>query len=113
MQQRTIDRSYGRRPAGNARRTLSALAAAAALVLSSVVAADELKPFEASYAWIWHGMTVAVTTLKLEKSGADTWTYTSRSEPRGIGKGTLAASQDGERAKGNRYRSSAPELQGR
>jgi hypothetical protein len=86
VQQRTIDRSYGRRPAGNAPRTVSALAAAAALVLSSVVAADELKPFEASYAWIWHGMTVAVTTLKLEKSGDGTWTYTSRSEPRGIGK---------------------------
>jgi hypothetical protein len=50
----------------------------------SVAAADELRPFEASYAWIWHGMTVAVTQLKLEKSGAN-WTYTSRSEPRGIG----------------------------
>jgi hypothetical protein len=47
--------------------------------------ADELKPFEASYAWMWHGMNVAVSTLKLEKSG-DTWTYTSKSEPRGIGK---------------------------
>jgi len=47
--------------------------------------ADELKPFEASYAWIWHGMAVAVTNLKLEKTG-DTWTYTSKSEPRGIGK---------------------------
>src|ERR1700741_2607969 len=47
--------------------------------------ADELKPFEASYAWIWHGMAVAVTNLKLGKPG-DTWTYTSRSEPRGIGK---------------------------
>jgi hypothetical protein len=31
-------------------------------------------------------MTVAVTTLKLENSGDDSWTYTSRSEPRGIGK---------------------------
>jgi hypothetical protein len=56
---------------------LGCLAAAAAV-------ADELKPFEATYAWSWHGMTVAVTHLKLEKTG-DTWTYSSRSEPRGIG----------------------------
>ena len=47
--------------------------------------ADELKPFDASYEWSWHGMTVAVSSVKLEKSG-DTWTYTSNSEPRGLGK---------------------------
>ena len=68
------------------RRLLAASAAtlSLALLLASVAAADELKPFEASYAWIWHGMTVAVSRLQLEKT-ADTWTYTSRSEPRGIG----------------------------
>jgi hypothetical protein len=68
------------------RRALRGWAGALALSLLGVgvAAADELKPFEASYAWIWHGMTVAVTHLKLEKTG-DTWTYTSRSEPRGIG----------------------------
>jgi hypothetical protein len=60
-------------------------AAALALLLCQVAGADELKPFEASYAWMWHGMNVAVSTLKLEKSG-DTWTYSSKSEPRGIGK---------------------------
>jgi hypothetical protein len=38
----------------------------------SAARADELKPFEASYVWIWHGMTVAVSSLKLEKQG-DTW----------------------------------------
>jgi Protein of unknown function (DUF3108) len=53
--------------------------------LMSVAAAEELKPFEASYDWIWHGMNVAASTLKLTHSG-DTWTYSSRSEPRGIGK---------------------------
>ena len=68
------------------RRLLVALAGALALalLLANVAAAGELKPFEASYTWIWHGMTVAVSHLKLEKT-ADTWTYTSRSEPRGIG----------------------------
>jgi uncharacterized protein DUF3108 len=47
--------------------------------------ADELKPFEASYVWSWHGMTVAVSTLKLEQHG-DTWVYSSKSDPRGLGK---------------------------
>ena len=51
----------------------------------TAVRADELKPMEASYAWSWHGMTVAVSTLKLEQQ-ADTWIYTSKSSPRGIGK---------------------------
>ena len=60
------------------------LTAALSVLAVSVTAADELKPFEASYAWIWHGMNVAVSTLKLERSG-DTWTYGSKSEPRGIG----------------------------
>ena len=52
---------------------------------AGVACADELEPFEATYGWIWNGMNVAATTLKLEKTG-DSWTYTSRSEPRGIGK---------------------------
>jgi hypothetical protein len=47
--------------------------------------ADELKPYQASYEGIWHGMTVAVSSLKLEHTG-DTWTYTSKSEPRGLGR---------------------------
>jgi hypothetical protein len=51
----------------------------------SVARADDLKPFEASYAWSWHGMTVAVSTLELEQQG-DTWVYTSKSDPRGIGR---------------------------
>src|SRR5579862_9625940 len=62
-----------------------ALAAVLSLTGLSVAAADELKPFQASYAWNWHGMNVAISTLKLEHTG-DTWTYTSKSEPRGIGK---------------------------
>jgi hypothetical protein len=47
--------------------------------------ADELQPFEASYAWSWHGMTVAVSSVKLEHQG-DTWVYASKSSPRGIGR---------------------------
>jgi hypothetical protein len=48
-------------------------------------AADELKPFRASYTWVWHGLTVAESKLQLEKK-EDTWLYQSRSEPRGIGR---------------------------
>jgi hypothetical protein len=51
----------------------------------SAARADELHPFEASYVWIWHGMTVAVSSLKLEHQG-DTWVYASKSDPRGIGR---------------------------
>ena len=47
--------------------------------------AEELAPFEASYNWIWHGMTVAFSTVKLERRD-DTWVYRSRSDPRGIGR---------------------------
>ncbi len=68
-------------------RLRSRLWVAAVVMLGAVNAssADELKPFEASYAWIWHGLNVAVSTLTLEKT-ADTWSYRSKSEPRGIGK---------------------------
>ena len=59
---------------------------AAVLVLSAGAAAAEgLEPYTASYNGIWKGMTVATSTLKLEQTG-DTWTFSSRSEPRGIGK---------------------------
>src|SRR5262249_41188721 len=51
----------------------------------SAVRADELKPFEASYAWSWHGMTVAVSNLKLEHH-QETWVYSSKSDPRGLGR---------------------------
>jgi len=67
-------------------RALYTLLLAAALLMARTVSADELKPFEATYNWIWNGMAVASTTVKLEKNADDTWTYTSRSEPRGIGK---------------------------
>jgi hypothetical protein len=54
-------------------------------MLNAAAGADELKPFTASYTWIWHGMTVAVSTLDLERHGDD-WIYRSKSRPRGIGR---------------------------
>src|SRR5450755_943272 len=62
-----------------------AITALLGLSASAVAAADELKPFDASYEWSWKGMTVAESSVRLEKSG-DIWTYTSKSEPRGLGK---------------------------
>ena len=78
---------------GRARALIARIARIARIALIAVVqpgftgaaAADELKPYTATYSGIWHGMTVAVSTLKLEQTGG-TWTFTSRSEPRGIGR---------------------------
>jgi hypothetical protein len=66
---------------------LPRLCVAAVLMLgaTNMAGADDLKPFQASYAWVWHGLNVAVSTLTLQKT-ADTWSYRSKSEPRGIGK---------------------------
>jgi len=67
-------------------RTLRAMALCLlGLVTSQLARAEELKPFEASYSWSWHGMSVAVSTLKLEQH-PDAWIYSSRSDPRGIGR---------------------------
>jgi len=66
-------------------RWLLAVVSAVLMVCTGAAPADELRPYTATYNGIWHGMTVAVSTLKLEQTGA-TWTFSSRSEPRGIGK---------------------------
>ncbi|MGP8035455.1 MAG: DUF3108 domain-containing protein [Steroidobacteraceae bacterium] len=58
---------------------------AALLAAGAAAGSDELKPYQASYRGIWHGMTVAVSDLKLEQTGG-TWTYSSSSSPRGIGR---------------------------
>jgi hypothetical protein len=83
--QQQLLRAFRRRPGQHPAQRYAALVALAWLAANAAARADELRPFEASYSWIWNGMTVAATTLKLEKTG-DTWTYTSRSEPRGIGR---------------------------
>jgi hypothetical protein len=46
---------------------------------------EELKPFDASYSWSWHGVTVALSTLKLEHGDGDSWIYSSTTRPSGIG----------------------------
>jgi hypothetical protein len=56
-----------------------------AIAASVSASADELKPFQATYSWIWRGMTVAVSSLDLEHKDAN-WVYRSKSDPRGIGR---------------------------
>jgi hypothetical protein len=55
-------------------------------LMSSAIWADEISAFETSYAWSWHGATVAVSTLKLEHQGGNIWVYSSSSDPRGLGR---------------------------
>ena len=70
---------------GGHARWFGALTTAALVMGMGAAGAEELKPYTATYNGIWHGMTVAVSTLKLEQTG-DAWTFSSRSAGRGIGK---------------------------
>jgi hypothetical protein len=73
-------------PRANARRNrMRVVSACLSVALASFARADELKPYQATYNGIWHGITVAVSNLKLEQTG-DTWTYSSKSEGRGLGR---------------------------
>lgn len=74
----------GRQPA-RARAALVVLALTAAAMTSAAAGSEDLEPYQASYEGIWHGMVVAVSDLKLEHTG-DTWTFSSSSTPRGIGR---------------------------
>jgi hypothetical protein len=67
-------------------RTLTAAALLSLLCGIARAGAADVSAFEASYGWSWHGATVAVSTLKLENRGGNTWAYTSTTEPRGIGR---------------------------
>ena len=81
-----LTRAAKQRPQhGLPRFALTLAFAVSCLALNAAATADELKPFEASYTWMWHGMTVALSTLHLERQD-DTWIYRSKSEPRGIGR---------------------------
>ena len=70
---------------GARRKWIGILSVCLSVALVGVAPADELKPYQATYEGIWHGMTVAVSSLKLEETG-DTWTYSSKSEGRGLGR---------------------------
>ena len=67
------------------RERIRVVTACLSLAFAGLAHADELKPYQATYTGIWRGMTVAVSNLKLEHTG-DNWTYSSRSEGRGLGR---------------------------
>jgi Protein of unknown function (DUF3108) len=43
-----------------------------------------LRPFEASYAFIWNGITAGVSTFSLSQEAAQQWTYVSKNQPHGL-----------------------------
>ena len=43
-----------------------------------------LRPFEASYAFMWNGFTAGVSTFTLRQDSDQEWTYTSRNQPKGL-----------------------------
>jgi hypothetical protein len=58
----------------------------AAPAAAAAASTGRLEAFQAAYGWRWQGATVAISTLKLEHGDADTWIYSSTSEPRGLGR---------------------------
>jgi hypothetical protein len=46
--------------------------------------AAPLRPFEASYAFIWNGFTAGVSTFALRQESERDWTYVNRNQPRGL-----------------------------
>jgi len=77
------------RPARGARLAAAGVAvialAWADLASAQPAQSGELRPFDASYSWSWHGATVALSTLKLEHGEGDSWIYSSTTRPSGIG----------------------------
>lgn len=56
------------------------------LAAGGALAATPLRPFEASYAFIWSGFTAGVSTFSLHQDSDQEWTYVSRNEPHGLAK---------------------------
>ena len=56
------------------------------LLTAQAVAAPNtpLRPFEASYAFIWNGFTAGVSTFTLRQESEQEWTYVSRNQPHGL-----------------------------
>jgi len=56
------------------------------LALAGSAGAAELQPFVARYAFSFYGLTAGESTMRLQHDGATQWTYTSTTEPRGLGR---------------------------
>lgn len=64
--------------------TAFAAAAMAQAPSQSTGAPAELRPYEASYALVTHGLHAGVSSFELSRDGADTWTFVSRNRPQGL-----------------------------
>lgn len=51
-----------------------------------VARAQDLRPFQASYVWYWHGAPIAQSNIQLQHRDDDIWVYDSKTHPRGIGR---------------------------
>ena len=61
-------------------------------VVAQAVTQAGLRPYEASYELVTHGLNAGVSSFDLRKDGADTWTFVSRNRPRGLFKFFSSAS---------------------
>ena len=69
--------------AGAATATADESPPAAAAEASGAMA---LRPFETRYAFLWHGLNVGTASFALRRVGEQEWSYSSRTEPRGLGR---------------------------
>lgn len=65
-------------------RLLLAALLCAATLLPQIAAADELKPFKATYEIAWHGITGGEAEIHLEQLPDGRWSYHSQTSPRGL-----------------------------
>jgi hypothetical protein len=45
---------------------------------------EALRPFETHYDFLWHDMSAGTASFALQRLGETEWSYTSRTEPRGL-----------------------------
>jgi hypothetical protein len=60
------------------------IVAPAAAATIAPAAPTALRPYEASYELVTHGLDAGVSSFELRQDGADTWTFVSRNRPRGL-----------------------------
>lgn len=61
-----------------------AIAPTVAPVIAQAVAQAELRPYEASYELVTHGLNAGISSFKLRRDGADTWSFVSHNRPHGL-----------------------------
>ncbi len=51
---------------------------------SPTAATPELRPYDASYSFVAHGMTAGTSSFSLRRASADEWTFVARNDPHGL-----------------------------